>query len=117
ANTTIFAGVHKGFGPPRPSRDLDDISDFVEEGGNTLNKTKFEESVNWEIGVRSNYFKGVAFESTLFHTKIDDIVLGEEGFFGNAGESEHSGLEIAGRVDFGTIYNNPHNFYIVGSYT
>lgn len=117
ANTTVFAGVHKGFGPPRPSRDLDDISDFVGDGGNTLNKTKFEESVNWEIGVRSNYFKGVAFESTLFHTEIDDIVLGQEGFFGNAGESEHSGLEIAGRVDFGTIYNNPHNFYIVGSYT
>ncbi|CAG0997941.1 Fe(3+) dicitrate transport protein FecA [Methylophilaceae bacterium] len=117
ANTTVFAGVHKGFGPPRPSRDLDDISDFVGDGGDTLNKTKFEESVNWEIGVRSNYFKGVSFETTFFHTKIDDIVLGEEGFFGNAGESEHSGIELGGRVDFGTIYNTPHNFYIVGSYT
>jgi Fe(3+) dicitrate transport protein len=28
-----------------------------------------------------------------------------------------SGLELAGRVDFGTIYNTPHNFYVTGSYT
>jgi len=116
-NTTIFAGVHKGFGPPRPSRDLDDISDFVEEGGDALNKTKFEESVNWEIGVRTSYFKGVALETTFFHTSIDDIVLGQEGFFGNAGKSEQTGIELGGRIDFGTIYNTPHNFYLVGSYT
>lgn len=107
-NTTIFAGVHKGFAPPRPSRDLDD---------DQISKTKPEESTNWEIGVRSNYFKGVTFESTLFHTDFDEIVIEDSGRFFNAGESKQSGLELAGRIDFGTIYNTAHNFYVLGSYT
>lgn len=107
-NTTIFAGVHKGFAPPRPSRDLED---------DQISKTKPEESTNWEIGVRSNYFKGVTFESTLFHTDFDEIVIEDSGRFFNAGESKQSGLELAGRIDFGTIYNTAHNFYVLGSYT
>ncbi|MDX9951345.1 MAG: TonB-dependent receptor [Methylophilaceae bacterium] len=37
--------------------------------------------------------------------------------FFNAGESKQSGLELAGRIDFGTIYNTAHNFYVLGSYT
>jgi Fe(3+) dicitrate transport protein len=108
ANTTIFAGVHKGFAPPRPSRDLDDAD---------ISKTKPEESTNWELGVRSSYFKGVTFESTLFHTDFDEIVIEDSGQFFNAGESKQSGLELAGRIDFGTIYNTAHNFYVLGSYT
>jgi Fe(3+) dicitrate transport protein len=109
ANTTIFAGVHKGFAPPRPDRDI---------SGFNIDNTSPETSVNWEIGVRSSYFKGVSFESTLFHTQVDDLVINSgAGSFINAGESEQTGLEFAGRVDFGTIYNTPHNIYLQGSYT
>ena len=109
ANTTLFAGVHKGFAPPRPDRDLD---------GFTLDNTKPETSVNWEIGARSTYFKGVNFQSTLFHTQVDDLVInGGSGRFINAGESEQTGIELAARVDFGTIYNTSHNIYLQGSYT
>ncbi len=109
ANTTVFAGVHKGFAPPRPDRDL---------SGFTLDNTDPETSINWEMGVRSSYFKGVNFESTLFHTKVDDVVInGGNGSFVNGGESEQTGLEFAGRVDFGTIYDTPHNIYLQGTYT
>jgi Fe(3+) dicitrate transport protein len=109
ANTTVFAGVHKGFAPPRPNRDIDDTN---------ISNTKPEESVNWELGFRSNYYKGISVESTLFRTDLNDIVIQEQGgIFVNAGESEMSGIEIAGRVDFGKIYNTAHNFYISGSYT
>lgn len=109
ANTTVFAGVHKGFAPPRPDRDL---------SGFTLDNTDPETSINWEMGVRSNYLKGVNFESTLFHTKVDDVVInGGNGRFVNGGESEQTGIEFAGRVDFGTIYDTPHNIYLQGSYT
>ncbi|PKO26150.1 MAG: TonB-dependent receptor [Betaproteobacteria bacterium HGW-Betaproteobacteria-8] len=114
-NTTIFAGVHKGFAPPRPDRDLQvgACADCA-----IVDKTKAEESTNWELGVRSNYFKGIAFESTLFHTDFDDIVIKSvAGSFENGGKSQMSGIEFAGRVDFGTIYNTSHNFYISGSYT
>lgn len=109
ANTTVFAGVHKGFAPPRPDRDID---------GFTIDNTSPETSVNWEIGARSSYFKGISFESTLFHTKVDDIVINNgNGNFINGGESEQTGLEFAGRVDFGTIYGSAHNIYLQGSYT
>lgn len=109
ANTTVFAGVHKGFAPPRPDRDID---------GFTIDNTSPETSVNWEIGARSSYFKGISFESTLFHTKVDDIVINNgNGNFINGGESEQTGLELGGRVDFGTIYGTPHNIYLQGSYT
>lgn len=109
ANTTVFAGVHKGFAPPRPDRDIDELR---------IDNTDPETSINWEVGVRSNYFKGVSFESTLFHTQVDDVVInGGNGSFVNGGESEQTGIELAARVDFGTIYNTPHNIYLQGSYT
>jgi Fe(3+) dicitrate transport protein len=113
ANTTVFAGVHKGFAPPRPDRDI------AATGANTaaVSKTQPEQSTNWEIGVRSSYFKGVSFESTLFHTEFDDIVVEANGNFFNGGESVQTGIEFAGRIDFGTIYNTSHNIYLLGSYT
>ncbi len=111
-NTTIFAGVHKGFAPPRPDRDISEGDDGV-----LIDNTKPEESTNWELGVRSNYFKGIGFEATLFHTDFDEVVVKNGGRFDNAGKSEMSGLELAGRVDFGTILNTAHNFYVAGSYT
>lgn len=108
-NTTVFAGVHKGFAPPRPDRDLD---------GFTIVNTKPETSINWEIGIRSSFYKGINFESTFFHTEVNDVVINDgNGSFINGGESEQTGLEFAGRVDFGTIYNTAHNIYLQGSYT
>ncbi|MDP8567505.1 TonB-dependent receptor [Methylophilus aquaticus] len=115
-NTTLFAGVHKGFAPPRPDRDIN-----APGGANTavVVNTRPEESTNWELGMRSQYFNGVSLETTLFHTVFDDIVVNglTTGTFINGGKSEHSGIEFAGRVDFGRIYNTSHNFYISGSYT
>ena len=109
ANTTVFAGVHKGFAPPRPDRDIDELR---------IDNTDPETSINWELGVRSTYYKGISFESTLFHTQVDDVVInGGNGSFVNGGESEQTGIELAGRVDFGTIYDTPHNIYLQGSYT
>ncbi len=114
ANTTVFGGVHRGFAPARPDRDLlENADDQI-----VLNFTKPELSTNYEIGMRSKYFKGISASSTLFHTNFDDLVINAGGGnYENAGKSRMSGLELAGRVDFGTIYNTSHNFYITGSYT
>lgn len=114
ANTTVFAGVHKGFSPPRPDRDL------RADGPNTaeVDKTSPETSINWEVGVRSSYFKGVAFESTLFHTKFEDIVVRTtSGSFDNAGKAVMTGIEFAGRIDFGQVFDTAHNFYAMANYT
>lgn len=115
ANTTFFAGVHKGFAPPRPDRDIN-FDDLV--GQDAISRTDAEESINTEFGVRSNYFNGIGLEATLFNVDFDEIVIQTTaGRFENKGESKMTGLELAGRVDFGKIYNTPHNFYVLGSYT
>lgn len=114
--TTLFAGVHKGFAPPRPDRDI-----FAPGGANTATvvNTKPEESTNWELGMRSNYIKGVSFETTFFHTVFDDIVVAgpTSGSFINGGRSQQSGVEVGGRINLGHIYDTVHNFYVAGSYT
>lgn len=114
--TTLFAGVHKGFAPPRPDRDIS-----APGGANTaaVVNTKPEESTNWELGARSNYIKGVTFETTLFHTIFDDIVVAgpTSGSFINGGQSQQTGLELAGRINFGHLYDSAHNIYLAGSYT
>jgi Fe(3+) dicitrate transport protein len=115
ANTTLFAGIHRGFAPPRPSRDInfDDLA-----GLDAISSTRAEESTNTEVGVRSSYFKGVGLEATLFNIDFDEIVIQRNaGDFINAGKSQQTGLELAARVDFGRIYDSPHNFYIAGNYT
>ncbi len=117
-NTTVFAGVHRGFAPARPDRDLAITAE--DDGSINPNRTKAEVSTNYELGIRSNYYKGINVESTLFHTVIDDMVVAvadEQGSFRNAGKANMTGIEFGGRVDFGTIYNSPHNFYISGSWT
>ncbi|MDP3872919.1 MAG: TonB-dependent receptor [Methyloversatilis sp.] len=113
-NTTVFAGVHKGFAPPRPDRDI-----VAPGGANTanVNKTRPEESTNWELGLRSSYFKGIGLQSTLFYTDFDEIVIEDNGRFFNGGKSEQTGLEVAGRIDFGQFYNSTHNIYLTGSWT
>ena len=114
-NTTVFAGVHRGFSPARPDRDL-----AANGSGNTIypNRTRAEVSTNYELGARSNYYKGINVESTLFHTAIDDQVVGiQDGAYVNAGKASMAGLELGGRINFGTIYDTPHNVYLTGSWT
>ncbi|MDO9232180.1 MAG: TonB-dependent receptor [Methylotenera sp.] len=109
ANTTVFAGIHRGFAPPRPDRDLNPTR--------ALGASP-EKSTNTELGFRTSYFKGITFESTLFNIDFDNLVVGPvNGEFLNAGKSQNTGIEMAGRVDFGAIYNTPHNFYLTANYT
>lgn len=119
ANTTVFAGVHKGFAPPRPDRDLNvpNCNGGSAQDCAIVNRTRPEESTNWELGVRSRYFTGIGFEATLFQTDFDDIVIQDNGRFFNGGESKQAGVELAGRVDFGQILKTAHNVYVTASYT
>ena len=115
-NTTVFAGVHRGFSPSRPDRDLGATNGSPK----TIqrNTTKPELSTNYELGARSNYYKGINVESTLFHTAIDDMIVGSvDGTYRNAGKVSMTGLELGGRANFGTIYDTPHNIYLTGSWT
>lgn len=116
SNTTFFAGIHRGYAPPRPDRDIAQNLN----GDVVASNTKAEKSTNIEFGVRSQYFKGVTLESTLFNIDFDNIVIGTgdgSGRFINGGEARHTGLELAGRVDFGKVFDTAHNVYVSANYT
>ncbi|HEX4947054.1 MAG TPA: TonB-dependent receptor, partial [Blastocatellia bacterium] len=107
--TTFFAGVHRGFSPPRPA-------DIITTNGGVL-ELEPELSWNYEAGVRSLPVKGVRVDAAFFRLDYQNQIVpanlsgGVGATLTSAGETLHQGFEFATRVDSGTILNSPHNFY------
>ena len=114
-DTTVFAGVHRGFAPPRPDATLSPFdADYV--------AVSPELSTNYELGMRSAPLKGVQLEATLFRIDFKNQIvpgqsLGLGQTFANGGETRKEGLELGGRIDFGRMHGSAHNVYLKGSYT
>ncbi len=114
-NMTIFAGVHRGFSPPRPA-------DIISSGGGVLELDP-ELSWNYEAGFRSNPARGVKLNAAFFRLDYQNQIVpanlsgGVGSVLTSAGQTLHQGFEFDGRVDAGTIFNSPHNFYLRAAYT
>ncbi len=107
--TEIFAGVHMGFAPPRPDRDV---------GSAIAVDIEPEQSTNWELGFRSRAADGISLSGTLFQTDFRQIVIDSAaGRFVNGGRSRQAGLELAGRIDTAPITASGHNFWLQSAYT
>jgi Fe(3+) dicitrate transport protein len=113
--TTIFAGAHRGFAPPR-------TEDIVTNAGGSVDLDP-ELSWNYEIGVRSAPRAGVQFEATLFRMDYANQIIpaslagGAGATLTNGGATRHQGFETSARADFGTLVKSPHNFYLRAAYT
>ncbi|WP_439546066.1 TonB-dependent receptor family protein [Sandarakinorhabdus sp.] len=107
--TEIFAGVHSGFAPPRPSRDI---------GSEGPAPVAPERSTNWEFGVRSQPRDGITLAATLFRTDFREIVISSAvGRFINGGRSRQQGLEMSGRIDSAPITGSRHNVWLQTAWT
>lgn len=107
--TEIFAGVHAGFAPPRPSRDI---------GTDGPVRVAPERSTNWELGVRSQPADGISLTATLFQTEFREIVISSAvGRFINGGRSRQAGLELSGRIDTAPLTGSDHNFWLQSAWT
>ncbi len=107
--TEIFAGVHGGFAPPRPSRDI---------GTDGPARVSPERSTNWELGVRSRPIDGITLAATLFRTDFRQIVISSAaGRFINGGRSRQQGLEMSGRIDSAPITGSDHNLWAQAAWT
>jgi Fe(3+) dicitrate transport protein len=92
ARTHLFAGVHRGFGPPAAGADPE---------------TRPEESVNYEAGARLRSRTGFATSATLFYSDYTNILgtatlsTGDDGSGDqfNGGAADVFGLELAVGVD------------------
>ncbi len=114
-HTTIFAGVHRGFAPPRPS-------DIITNAGGVI-ELDAELSWNSELGVRSAPAPGVRVDATIFRMDYQNQIVpanlsgGIGSTLTSAGETLHQGFEVFGRIDVGAIRRSPHNPYVRVAYT
>lgn len=113
-NITLFAGVHRGFAPPRPDETLSPTT-------GTLNVVNPETSLNYEVGLRTQPVPGFNAEITWFRIDIDDQILrlssADDNQNANAGETVHQGLETAFRLDSDQLFGTTYNYYLMASYT
>lgn len=112
-NTTIFAGVHRGFSPPR-------VEDVVTNSGGVI-ELNSELSWNYEIGVRTHPFRGIDLSSAFFRNDYQNQIVAASiaggAAFTNGGATLQQGFEFSGSIDSGTILSSPHNFYFRTAYT
>lgn len=108
SGTTVFGGMHRGFAPPRPDRDIDD---------NTLQKVRPELSTTTELGVRTGLLKSGHLEATVFNMDISDIVVQSGGIFRNEGRAQHTGFEFSGKFNLGELAGQKNHYFASLAYT
>lgn len=93
---TFFAGVHRGFAPPR-------TEDIITSSGGVVD-LEVEESWNTEIGARARPARGVEGEVTLFQLDFTNQIIpasvagGSGATLTSAGETLHRGIELGLRL-------------------
>ena len=115
ADTTVFAGAHRGFAPPR-------TEDVISNAGGTVELDP-ELSWNYEAGVRSLPRPGLRLEATAFLMDYENQIVpaslagGLGATLTNGGRTLHRGLEVAARIDGGTIAGSRHDPYLSVAWT
>jgi Fe(3+) dicitrate transport protein len=109
ANTTLFAGVHRGFAPPR-------VEDIITPAGGSVDLDA-ERSWNSEIGVRSALRRGLNVELTAFNLDFSNQIVpasvagGLGATLTSAGRTAHRGLEFSSQFDSAEALGTPWNLY------
>ncbi len=108
---TFFAGIHRGFAPPR-------IKDAITNGGEAL-ELDAELSWNSELGMRINIADGLDIELTGYLLNFSNQIIPVSESSGgngtglvNGGETRHIGLETGVTVDLGMLFKSKYNFII-----
>lgn len=112
-NTTIFAGIHRGFSPPR-------VEDVITNFGGVIDLDS-ELSWNFEAGVRTRPFRGVELSSAVFRNAYENQIVPASiaggTAFTNGGKTLQQGFEFSGQIDSGAIFRSSHNLYFRTAYT
>jgi Fe(3+) dicitrate transport protein len=112
---TLFAGIHRGFAPPR-------VEDVISNSGGVIELDP-ELSWNAEVGARAQLTPGLRADATFFRMDYENQIVGASlaGGVGstltNGGQTLHQGVEIAGRFDSAYATGMQHNVYARVAYT
>ncbi len=113
--TTIFGGIHRGFSPPR-------AEDIISNTGGVVELDP-EESINYELGFRTNPIRGTRLEGTYFRLDYDNQVIpaslagGIGAVLTNGGKTLQEGFEFSAQVDSSAFFGSRHNVYLRTAYT
>lgn len=114
--TTFFAGVHRGFAPPR-------VEDVINNTTGGTVELEPEMSWNLEAGVRSRLGRTATLEATVFRMDFENQIIpasvagGTGAALTSAGETLHQGAEISGRADFRNVFGSRHGAWVRGAWT
>lgn len=112
---TLFAGVHRGFAPPR-------TEDIISNTGGSVDLDP-ELSWNYEAGLRAMVRPGARVDATLFVMDYENQIVpaslagGVGALLTNGGETLHRGVEVAGKLDTSPLTGSRHNFFARAAYT
>jgi Fe(3+) dicitrate transport protein len=113
---TWFAGLHRGFAPPR----TEDIINNTTGGVIDLDP---ELSWNFELGARTEPRPGVKLDATFFRMDYENQVVpasvagGVGATLTNGGETLHQGVEGSVRLDTAALLGLSQNLYVRGAFT
>ena len=107
-NTVLFAGIHRGFAPPR-------AEDIISNAGGVVDLDA-ERSWNTEAGARAR-LRGIALSTAWFRMDYQNQIVpssvagGVGATLTNGGRTLHQGVELAARVDSVAVWPASHNAY------
>jgi Fe(3+) dicitrate transport protein len=113
---TLFAGIHRGFAPPR----TEDVINNLTGGAIDLDP---ELSWNYEVGLRGRLHPAAGIEAALFRIDYENQIVpaslagGVGALLTNGGQTLHQGAEFSGRFDLGTALATRQNVYLRSAYT
>ena len=113
----LFAGVHKGFAPPR-------IKDAITSNGVAYNLDA-ELSTNYELGTRLNFGDFANAEFTGFILDFQNQIIPVSNSSGNVnatgvlngGRTIHKGIEAAFKIDLGKISGSKNSYTLESNAT
>lgn len=115
--TTVFAGIHRGFAPPR-------TEDVISNGTGATVDLDPELSWNSELGVRSESLRGLSLEATAFRMDFRNQIVpasvagGSGATLTNAGRTLHQGVELSVSAEGDRLAKlGAHNPYTTIAYT
>lgn len=112
---TLFAGVHRGFAPPR-------AEDVISNAGGTVDLDP-ELSWNYELGARWRPARRFSLEATAFRMDYENQIIpasvagGIGATLTSAGRTLHEGLEWSGRWEMPRWLGARHGFSLRTAYT
>ena len=105
---TLFAGAYRGFAPPR----IKDAISITDGGSEAVSvQLDAEESLNLELGTRTELSSGISMEATLFFMDFENQIIPTSESGGavtdlpkiNQGQTRHKGFEGILRLDLSRL--------------